>query len=93
MIDEKPLKYKICKNCRHRVYEDGFPYGKEGFDIVVKTGYCLDCECDRIDKQNTDISDANGVFFCQKCNVRTNQKTPKTTCVNCGTPLIRMGDN
>lgn len=35
------------------------------------------------------IFNPNGKFSCPKCNVRTNEKTPQTSCVICNTSLNR----
>ena len=33
----------------------------------------------------------NGQFYCPQCNKHTSQKTYKTACIKCQTPLMRTG--
>ena len=83
-------KWKICKVCKIRMYNE-----KAGFFIgdscdyecsLTNGGLCSDCS----DLQhNKPIDSPDGIFYCPKCKINTNEKTIWTTCVFCKTPLLR----
>ena len=48
-------------------------------------------EQEELERRKKGIEVIDGIFFCPKCNLRTNKKTPETKCVICDTVLQRVG--
>jgi len=44
---------------------------------------------DEIKKRKKAITNMDGIFYCPKCNLRTNEKTFETKCVICNSALNR----
>ncbi len=95
MINPKKENF-LCKGCRHILQFEwslGDYYRSctdEEKKQCLKDHLCLDC---RIVKKESELRKSlhpsEATFYCQKCKIYTNDKTPKTSCVFCDTSLIR----
>ena len=95
MINPKKENF-LCKGCKHLLnfewslgdyFKDCDNKEKEE---CLKDHLCLDC---RIVKKEAEfrksLDSKDAIFYCQKCKIYTNDKTPITSCVFCDTALIR----
>lgn len=80
------MTFKLCRACKKCMYKDHL-FSADYECSLTNGGLCFDCG----DKQyRPNIENANGSFYCVKCNIRTNEKTPQTRCINCDTALQRV---
>jgi len=80
----KKFKNALIKTAYYDDWENEFIKYLEG-----KTSTQEEFDNKEHQKEIDKIRDNTGVFFCQECNVRTNEKTYTTKCVVCGTSLLR----
>tara|TARA_Y100000034_G_scaffold91241_1_gene110048 strand:- start:34 stop:294 length:261 start_codon:yes stop_codon:yes gene_type:complete len=84
-MNQKDYKDKLqCPHCKKW-------FGKH----LINPSYELikDCDicdkCDELSHKTITEDNPNGRFYCPKCDIKTNHKTPKTTCVECDSTLQR----
>ena len=85
--DKKIIK-KLKSACKRVEREDLITeFFDDGKKIYDEFGSDITEEFEEKKKQ---IEDVNGIFYCEKCKVRTDQKTYTTKCVICNGDLIRV---
>jgi rubrerythrin len=88
--DKEDLDKKLLNKLKKALY-------KEGADDIWEQWVEPELTEEEIEEQKmlkeeiNKMKEENGIFYCSKCKVRTNQKTPTTRCVICDTSLMRMG--
>lgn len=89
MYDDKKLIKKLRRIFENRCMEDDFEDLVEYPLGIKKTEEQLEEEKE-LKKRKKEIENIDGIFRCPKCNISTNEKTYRTTCVICNTPLLRQ---
>ena len=84
----------ICKGCRLRwsfeeQWRDAITQGENEKEIR-NVHRCGECWCRWYESQDRkSLAPEEAKFYCPKCNLYTNDKTPRTSCIYCNESLIR----